>query len=128
VTGPRVAYAHQLACLREERDDVVGMVPERVRRVVAPLHESTVPAAVGMDAPTDEILGVPPDDATLPQAQADPPQMLSSGTRSWPRLVWKTERAHSSGWRLASPSRPPGQAATGGMRHGRAYQVGRAAA
>jgi hypothetical protein len=45
------------------------------------------------------------------------------------RLVWKSERAHSSGcWEWLTHSRPPGQAATGGMRHGRAYQDRGAAA
>jgi transposase len=45
------------------------------------------------------------------------------------RLVWKGEMAHSSGcWEWVTHSRPPSQAATGGMRHGRAYQDGEAAA
>jgi hypothetical protein len=49
--------------------------------------------------------------------------------RSWPDCCGKAKwRILPVCWDWVTHSRPPGQAATGGMRHGRAYQDGRAAA
>jgi ubiquinone/menaquinone biosynthesis C-methylase UbiE len=48
---------------------------------------------------------------------------------SWPGCCGKAKwRILPVCWDWVTHSRPPGQAATGGMRHGRAYQDGRAAA
>ena len=59
--------------------------------------------------------------------------LCSSGggdlVRSWPEWCGKAKwRILPVCWDWLTHSRPPGQAATGGMRHGRAYQDGRAAA
>src|SRR5207247_10421266 len=78
---PQGRNADQPARPREQRQDVFGTVVERVGRIVFPVDDATVATPIGLDAATDEVHRMQPNERPLPRLQNDGPSARRAGPR-----------------------------------------------
>lgn len=90
---------------REQRENVLGVIRERVSRVVASVDEPTVTAAVRIDAATQKFHRVAFDNLTLPLIEDDAPRILSA-TAMLRKKPWPSFKAarHDHGASMAPKS------------------------
>jgi len=77
-TRSAAAHPSEAAGFSEERENVFGVIRERVSRVVTPGDYSSMAAPVGVEAPSDEILGPAFQDFTLPRFERDSSCVLAT--------------------------------------------------